>query len=736
MGKRRKAVEYVVGYKYHLGMHMVVCHGPVDALTGINTGDHSLWRGSVGQASISVNAPELYGGKAKEGGVSGIVNVEQGGPTQAPNAYLSSVLGANVPGHRGVLGAVLNRVYLGDNPYLKPWAFRARRTNINWENAKCNISGDMNPAHIIYDCMVNRQWGMGYLPSDIDQTSFINASNTLYNEGFGLSLLWNTSISISDFLEQILQHIDAVFFLDHNTGLFVLKLLRFDYNPATLTVIGEKDIKKVVSYKRRTFSEMANTVTVKFKLHVEMDDVDDSVTAHNIAMIQKMGQIVPHQVNFPGISKPAIASRVAWRELKKISSELSSATITMKPSVGWNLKAGDVFKFSWPDYNVVEEIMRVLQVDYGTLEKGEVTVEAVQDIFSAGIALYSDPPPSAWTSIYTLPVPVAQQKVTEKTYWSMMTMLGQYDNVWEELDEESGIMEGYFAQPSGACYNYKLFVRPGTSGDFFEVGSFGFTPTALLANAINPTDTLITLSQPIDLGNVSIKSYAYIGEEIVEVENINLITNIITVKRGILDTVPVSHLADENNRVWFGGFINSSDEVENIYNSILQARACPRTDLGTLALGDAATASYTFKRRAIRPYPPGNFRFNTVRHAPFITGRLTVAWAHRDRLQQTVEFVAQSAGNIGPELGTTYEVRIYDENGVLRRTASGITVSTYDWLLNDEIAECALPGGRPNEQIRVELWSMRDGYESWQRQDYTVPECRGYGMFYGAYYGE
>ena len=32
--------------------------------------------------------------------------------------------------------------------------------------------------------------------------------------------------------------------------------------------------------------------------------------------------------------------------------------------------------------------------------------------------------------------------------------------------------------------------------------------------------------------------------------------------------------------------------------------------------------------------------------------------------------------------------------------------------------------------------AMREGLASWQAQRIDIPECRGYGMFYGATYGE
>jgi len=55
-------------------------------------------------------------------------------------------------------------------------------------------------------------------------------------------------------------------------------------------------------------------------------------------------------------------------------------------------------------------------------------------------------------------------------------------------------------------------------------------------------------------------------------------------------------------------------------------------------------------------------------------------------------------------------------------------------LLATEIAESGL--NRPNARLTVKVEAVRDGHTSWQAQHITIPECRGYGLFYGATYGE
>ena len=101
---------------------------------------------------------------------------------------------------------------------------------------------------------------------------------------------------------------------------------------------------------------------------------------------------------------------------------------------------------------------------------------------------------------------------------------------------------------------------------------------------------------------------------------------------------------------------------------------------------------------------------------------------------QTVYLVTQGESSIGPEPGTTYTVRIYGEAGTLKHTETGITATSWTYPISTEIVESGV--NRPNEKLTVKVEAVRDGYTSWQSQEIEIPECRGYGMFYGATYGE
>ena len=101
----------------------------------IGAGDRSAWKGNATASQlIFINAPELFGGTAREGGIQGYLALMFGEDTQPPNPYLVAQLGPRQPAYRGVFSAVFQKgMVAAMNPYLKPWAYRIRRTTAGWE---------------------------------------------------------------------------------------------------------------------------------------------------------------------------------------------------------------------------------------------------------------------------------------------------------------------------------------------------------------------------------------------------------------------------------------------------------------------------------------------------------------------------------------------------------------------------------------------------------------------------
>lgn len=723
MGGSSKSVT--VGYKYYLGMHMVFCHGPIDKIIRIDFDDKTAWTGNAAGGQITISAENLFGGQKREGGVSGAVDIDMGGDTQTPNSYLVSKLGSMVPGFRGVVSAVFRQVYLGMNPYLKRPSFWGQRILVRqngiaqWYSAKAAIGQDMNPAHIIRECLTDPDWGMGYPEADVDDTAFQAAADQMFSEGMGMSILWDKSVTLEEFIQEVLKHIDGSLFVDRTSGKFVLKLARGGYDVNSLLVLDESSVDKISDFKRNTIGELINSVTVVY--WDASTGKNNSVTVQDIALAAQQQSVVSTTKQFPGFTNGTIATKVAARSLKALSVPLASGTIYANRKAA-SLNVGDVFVLSWPRYGISQLVMRVANVELGALDSNVVKISAVEDVFALSSAIYAPPPPSGWTDPNNDPAPCPYHCVIEAPFWELCQRMGETDA--RSIPTTAGFVVATGVRPTSDAGNAQLITNP-TNTAYEEAGTVDFCPTAVLTAAITPNQTVIPISGGIDLDIVKINTYAIIDNELVVVTAIS--SSSMTVGRGVLDTVPVVHALGA--RVFFPDVYFETDTVEYATGETARIKLLPTTAKGTLAEGSAPVQTVTIQARSSKPYPPQQLRINTQAYPDTVRGdqNITVAWVHRDRLQQTATLVDTEAASIGPEANTTYTCRLLTQGGSVIATHAGLTGVVTDTFT---LAEMGSNYGR----LRIQLWAVRDGIQSLQMHDWEFTRS-GYGTGYGYSYG-
>lgn len=829
MGSSKKVT---VGYRYYMGLHFGLCHGPVDAVRQISIGDREAWVGNqTASGSLAINAPELFGGDKREGGIVGFLDVAMGDPAQTENGYLASQLGAVIPAFRGIMSAVWRGGQVAaNNPYVKPWAFRVKRilkgwsTGAAWYSAKAEIGGvsctssvvmpelvldaleadtagvngttytlspfdvltieytqgltydafsyfptdgdpdasglpwscqvsvktdggtitdfrttryataaaanaaalasgpitltghttytvfiwdnvaannrgglslkisvapasvDMNPAHIVYQCLTDSAWGMGYPTSAIDSASFTAAADTLYGEGFGLSFLWNQQETIEAFVQIVLDHIGALLYVRPDTSQFALKLIRSDYDRAALPLYGPETLIAASDYQRQAWGETINEITVVYT--DPCSGKDAPATAQDMANIQIQGGVVAQTRNYPGIRRGDLAQRVALRDLQAASTPLARIKLTATRAV-WQIVPGAVFRLTWPEFDIADVVFRALNVNRGTLQNGEIIIDAVEDVFGLPDNTYLAEQPGAWVEPSGDPAPAPYRKLLEAPYWDLARNLSAADLAY--VDPLAGYLETLAVRPSGAATNYSIYAKIG--GAAYEAGGNGdFCPSATVVADLTKTTTAITLANGIDLDLVVAGGYAIIDNEYVLVSAIDAIAGTATIARGLLDTVPTEHTA--GTRLWFADGDQGFSTTEYADSETVDVKLLPLTGRGEMAITLAPVDSLTFDQRQYRPYPPGKLRINTGAYPDWIDGQSTlgVSWAHRDRLSQTAYLVTQDEASIGPEAGTTYELKIYGESDTLIHTEA-LAGTSYTYPEATEAAESGLGNG-------------------------------------------
>ena len=206
-GKSKK--KSTVGYQYYTNMHFAICHGEIDALRSIWWADKVYWQGNIAKTSDGSTTmgykdnSGMFGGESSEGGAEGKFEFGAGSYEQnligvLPNgqydpAAVLSIYGgqpgnqqvrtAKVPdkavNYRGLAVVLLHDNYVGNNAYIKDISFEVERYWKGWQPGLSRIGDNMNPAHILYECLTNEDWGLGYGAERIDQAAFLKAAQTL-----------------------------------------------------------------------------------------------------------------------------------------------------------------------------------------------------------------------------------------------------------------------------------------------------------------------------------------------------------------------------------------------------------------------------------------------------------------------------------------------------------------------------------------------------------------------------
>ena len=700
MGKSQQ----IAGYTYYLGLHFGMSHGPVDEFQEIRAGDRTAWEGSqTSSGTIFIDSPNLFGGPLKEGGIVGNFDVMMGEATQGANAYLSAVQGPPQPGYRGLLTGAFNGSGLAgtlltgftfsgqigaNNPYPKAWSFRFFRALQGWSGgaawnpstAVITLSSGvkaMNPAHMIYETLTNPDWGMGYPPSSLDLTVFTASALQLFNEGLGLCLLWNRQDTIDSWLQTLMNYTAGVLVTSPITGLFQYKLVRGGYDVSTLPVFTQSDIVELTEKDDSTLTGAVNELWVQW--YDPIAKQQQSVALQALGSVQSQGVVVTDTRTYTGIASADLAARVCQRDLQATTVPLKRMTAKFNRTV-YLLTPGDVFVLQFPAAGIDSMVMRVGEIDTGTLLDGTITMSIMQDIYSLPSDTYVAPQISGWIPPNNNPVTPVLFQAYEADFRTVYKLLGSATaNSLPPLVGYAGVL---VSRPDSLCQSYALATEVGGAVFFAANQAEQFSPSALLAISIGPFDTSMTLETLIDIQHAPLPCAALIvdatSSEIVNVTAFNPSTLVCTIARGCVDTVsggPAGFGHAAGVEVFFIDNYVGSDGEQYTVSEVVHNKPLPNAPLGQLDISLAPDITVTITGRALLPFPPALPKINGTRFdtAAAPTGAFTLSWIERNRITQADTMVDQSMATVTPESGTTYTVRVYSSSAVLLATYAGIT---------------------------------------------------------------
>lgn len=397
-----------VGFKYNIGLHLGVCHAHIEGIKQIWFAETCVWPtpddptvlAADGMTGASPNAPGIWGGYEREGGVQGDINIQYGGAAQGLDSYLLSITGPDQPNYRGFTGMILvHPFYIGSQPMLKPISVIAKRTDTKhsdgtaiWYAAKSEVGAmsDLNAIHILYELIFDTVIGLAKDTSLVGD-SFTTAADTCYSEGFGLSSVWDFAPDdIASMIQATEGIIDGRVYMDPSTGKFEIGLVRDDYTPGDLTEYGPDDF-WVESMHAPAIGSVPSKTIVHWHDRTTLQSrpaVDDDIAI----LFRQGGREVVQEIDYSNfVCDGDLANTIAARDQRSASAMPKRLTLRALRTMA-DLYETAVIKITYPALNIESMIVRVVSIDRGSLSDGTCIINVVEDVFGQGYTSYGSPP--------------------------------------------------------------------------------------------------------------------------------------------------------------------------------------------------------------------------------------------------------------------------------------------------------------------------------------------------------
>lgn len=737
--------------KYYMSMHVGICaSGAGLELLVLKFGDKVAWRGQMKRNQVTlIDEEELFGGEKKEGGVFGLMWWLNGHAKQVLPGPLFSRLGLTFgtsPGFRGLASVFLTGLrndntdgtdflwpdfadlngtiadeagflQSANNPYLKSITARVRRApeGLNPATALIQLPNDSadneqwgaNGAHIIFECMTNRDWGMGESFGAFNIGSFEQCAQTLYDEEFALNMIWTRQSKIENFIKEVLDHVQGAIFVDPATGKHTMKLLRA-VDPEIELPLVSPDNARLTGFKMKAWGDIANEITVTWT-NPETSK-EETVTAQDLAAISMQGaQPASDSRNYYAIGSQATAISVAERDLAAVVHPIATCEAEVMKSF-WRTVIYDVVELNWPEYGIESAFFRVGGVSAGN-SSNTVKLTLYEDVFSLDRASYLGGGGTEWVDPSLPPEPLVNYQVGTAPAFLTAAALGLVDpgdlvypevisNITvgpDSIDDVSYQLVGYVTNVSGTLVRQSLGERT-LRGTWETDAPLDAEVSTLLSDF------------PGYLGNPPLEGqFILIGDGPDEETEIAVVRSVTgagwLLDRGMLDTVPREWPI--GTRLWAipSDRVVADDTVRSAF-ATASYHFRTRTSIGLLPIADAPQVDIVLSERPHLPNRPANVKIEGTAFGTYDLGAgtsMTVTWARRNRIDESTQAFLWDDADMTPEVGQTTSLVLMEADRTPITTITGITGTSY------ELLKTSFSG---NLDAIVRVVAVRDGMES------------------------
>lgn len=580
---------------------------------------------------------------------------------------------------------------------------------------------DINPIHKIREILTD-DTAMGKPESDMNDANFMKAADRIWDEELGISWAIDEKSCI-EAIEELCYHIEAGIRVNRQTGLYEMVLFRDDW-------FSEDEIHTIAENKIKDLSlEVMNSDDIVNQLNVTYYDrqriKNSTFSVYENGSILTMGKANAESIDFPYFMNMRNAEVVANWKLKQYSTPAWKGTITTgwREARKWNRY--DLVKITWSKKWQGTILARIMKIDLGNGLNNEVMVDFEEVIPYSGEMNTSIVVDDSTETKAELAKP-AIGETFEAPYYIAVQNIGQR-KIDEELahNPDVGFTFSTYRRPQwNAIYTEITTINADDPGNGWVIdGNAEFVTSGQFDQVVSRTATQIVVK------NINIEGLFGSGDLIVAgtwlagvnglyefmiVESFDSETNILTVKRGALDTIPTQW--DING--WF--FVSNADDglfSLTEYSAGDNVRASSLTVTPSSKLEHLGSTPVYMRSRAIRPYPPANVKINGVFMPLYIEGGVQITWANRNRLQQTGgEMIGYFEGSVvlEPNTQTLLTVTELDVDDIELATHSINATGTNTFVLEEAYMQIGV------RALHINLKTVRDGYDCINAFDHTV----------------
>ena len=567
---------------------------------------------------------------------------------------------------------------------------------------------DINPIHKIREILTD-DTAMAKPEVDVNDQNFKKAADRIWNEGLGISWAIDEKSCI-DAIEELCYHIEAGIRVNRQTGLYEMVLFRDDW-------FAEDEIHTIAENKIKDLSlEVMNSDDIVNQLNVTYYDREriknSTFSVYENGSILTMGHANAESVEFPYFMNMRNAEIVANWKLKQFSTPAWSGSFTTgwREARKWNRY--DLIRLPWSKKWNGTILVRIMKINLGNGTNNTVTID-FEEVIPYSVEMNTSIVVDESMNEGVQPPQPSINAVFEAPYYLTVLRAGQ-TNADLELSNnpDIGYVAAIAAKPQSNSLNALLYTDGGV-GEFEQVSRLDYCDLLQLDQSITETTSAFvvtgSLTQTANSNNLIL-----LNDELMGFVSFDDETKVLTVKRGVLDTIPKKH--NSGNLFIFDLPDVAFDSTQYAQSEIVGAQVLTTTPSGIQELSTTGTA-VEIQARAIRPYPPANVKINGGYWPSYFKDDFTLTWSDRNRLQQTGGIPLgyfESSIALEPNTQTLLIIVELDADGLELATHSANVTALNAYTLLESAMQAE------TQSLHINLKTVREGYESINSFDHSV----------------